>query len=57
MQLNIKEHLGNYRRVLSISKKPTMDEFKRTVKVAGMGIGFIGAVGFIFFALSVLFIG
>lgn len=57
MQLNIKERLENYRRVLSISKKPTMEEFKQTAKVAVLGIMFIGAVGFIFFAMSVLFIG
>ena len=56
MQLKIKERLANYRRVLAISRKPSMDEFTQTLKVALIGIALIGAVGFVFFALSILFI-
>ena len=56
MNLNIKEFLDNCRRVLTISKKPATDEYMRTLRVAAIGVGLIGAIGFIFFALSVLLI-
>ena len=34
------------RRVLKITKKPSKEEFKVIVKVSGIGIGIIGAIGF-----------
>ena len=40
-----------YRRVLSITKKPGMDEFKATVKVTGLGMIVIGLVGFTIFMI------
>lgn len=33
-------------RVLAVTKKPTGEEFKTVVKVAGLGILFIGMIGF-----------
>ncbi len=33
-------------RVIAVTKKPTGDEFKTVVKVAGLGILFIGLIGF-----------
>ena len=34
------------RRVLKITKKPSKEEFKIIVKVSGIGIAVIGAIGF-----------
>lgn len=34
-------------RVVRVTKKPTMDTFKTTVKVSAMGIALIGAIGFL----------
>lgn len=56
LKFNLKETIDNYIRVLKISRKPTMDEFKQTSKVSAIGIAIIGIIGFIFFALSVLFV-
>ena len=35
------------RRVLKVTKKPSMDEFKTIVKVSGLGITIIGLLGFL----------
>jgi len=35
------------RRVLKVTRKPTKEEFKLIVKVSGVGILIIGAIGFI----------
>ena len=35
------------RRVFTVTKKPTKDEFKIIVKVSGIGILIIGFIGFI----------
>ena len=42
-------------RVLKITKKPDALEFKTTVKVAGLGILIIGAIGFIVQMVKILF--
>lgn len=55
--LNIKERLENYRRVLMVSRKPTMEDFKLTAKISAVGIIAIGLVGFVIYLLSVLFVG
>ena len=57
MQLKIRETLENYIRVLRIAKKPDMEEFLLVAKVCGIGIGVVGALGFVLFILSNLFIG
>lgn len=44
-------------RVLHITKKPTMEEFKNTLKVTGIGTAIIGAIGFVIFLLKMLLIG
>lgn len=52
----IKETFAQYRRVLDVSRKPDKDEFIRTAKVAAVGIGVIGLIGFIiFFGYNVIF--
>ena len=40
------------RRVLRVTKKPDSDEFKTIVKVSGLGILLIGAMGFLIFILK-----
>lgn len=43
----IKRFTNECRRVLVITKKPTMDEFKTIVKISGLGLLVIGLVGFL----------
>lgn len=45
--VQFKEFLRECRRVVMVTKKPTRDEFKTIVKVSGLGILAIGAIGFI----------
>jgi len=42
-------------RVFKVTKKPSRDEFKAVVKVSGLGILFIGLIGFIVHILWVTF--
>ena len=41
-------------RVLRITKKPNKTEYQSIVKVTGLGIAIIGAIGFIIFMLRQL---
>ena len=50
----IKEFLIKCKRTLLISRKPTYDELKDTVRICGLGILLIGLIGFIFYIISVL---
>lgn len=43
----LKRKLKQYRRVISISRKPNRDEFISTLKISGLGVVLIGAVGFL----------
>lgn len=43
----LKLKLKEYKRVLKITKKPTMTEYKAIVKASGIGIIIIGIIGFI----------
>ncbi|HLB70366.1 MAG TPA: protein translocase SEC61 complex subunit gamma [Candidatus Methanoperedens sp.] len=43
--------LGDYLRVLKLTRKPTREEFTVIAKVAGAGILLIGLVGFIIYLL------
>ena len=38
---------GQYGRVLRLARKPTSDEFMKSAWVVAIGIGIIGAIGFI----------
>ena len=38
---------GKYGRVLRMARKPTNEEYEKTVKITGLGILGIGAIGFI----------
>jgi protein transport protein SEC61 subunit gamma-like protein len=54
MNLNIKEKLQNYKRILSIAKKPTGEEFKDTSRVCAVGIALIGIIGFVLYMIAIL---
>ena len=43
----IKNQLYEYKRILSISRKPTREEYITMIKVSALGIGLIGILGFI----------
>ncbi len=42
-----KNFVTESRRVLRVTKKPTREEYKTIVKVSGIGIAFIGLIGFL----------
>jgi protein transport protein SEC61 subunit gamma-like protein len=48
---NVPLRLGEYIRVLKLTKKPTREEFSIIAKVAGAGILLIGLIGFIIYIL------
>lgn len=52
----IKRFIGECIRVLKITKKPDKEEYKTTVKVAGLGILIIGLIGFIITMIKTLLI-
>jgi protein transport protein SEC61 subunit gamma-like protein len=54
MNLNLKEKLREYRRVLQISRKPTKEEFVTSGKVSALGIFVIGLIGFVIFVTFIL---
>ena len=43
----LRAFISESRRVLRVTKKPTADEFQNIVKVSGLGILLIGAIGFV----------
>jgi protein transport protein SEC61 subunit gamma-like protein len=49
---SISSFLKQCERVLRVSKKPDMDEYKTVAKVTGLGIIIIGVIGFIVSILS-----
>lgn len=51
MEINLKETLRKYRRVLQIARKPGKEEFTTSAKVCALGIALIGFVGFVIFIL------
>lgn len=50
-----KRKIKEYRRVLSITKKPSGEEFKSISKVTGMGMIIIGLAGFVIFMIAQVF--
>ena len=55
--LKIKEKLDNYKRILQIAKKPSREEFMDTARICAIGVAIIGAIGFVLYMISILFIG
>jgi len=51
----ISNFLVDAKRIFTVSKKPTMEEYKRMALVVALGIAIIGTIGYIvylFFALT-----
>ena len=46
-----KKKFREYKRVLSITRKPNMNEFQAVVKVTGLGMAIIGLIGFSIFVV------
>ena len=46
-QARLKRFIAECKRVIKITKKPTSQEFKVSVKVSGLGIIAIGMIGFV----------
>ena len=42
---------GKYGRVMKMARKPTEEEYSRTVMITGIGILLIGAVGFLIYLI------
>lgn len=49
MLRKVKDFMGQNLRVLQISSKPKMDEFRSASKITGMGILLIGSIGFLIY--------
>jgi len=45
--MDLKAKLQEYLRVLQITKKPDLEEFKGIVKITSLGVAIIGLTGFI----------
>ena len=52
MKLNLINKFKEYFRVARVAKKPERDELMSTSRNCLIGIGIIGAVGFIFYLIS-----
>jgi protein translocase SEC61 complex gamma subunit len=52
--MNIRETLQNYMRILSIAKKADREEFTSTIRIVAIGVGIVGAIGFIFYLVSAI---
>lgn len=50
----IKNKISQYKRVVSVSRKPEKEEFISSIKITGSGIVLIGLIGFIIFLLYFL---
>ena len=49
--LNTSKKAREYKRVLAITRKPKMNEFRSIVKVTGLGMIVIGLIDFIIFII------
>jgi protein transport protein SEC61 subunit gamma and related proteins len=49
----IERKLGEYRRILTLTRRPTREEFTTIAKVAALGIIIIGVVGFLIYLAMV----
>jgi protein transport protein SEC61 subunit gamma-like protein len=50
----IRDKLKQYKRVLSVAHKPDREDFIHSSRITGIGIVFLGAIGFIIFLLYYL---
>lgn len=43
---------GKYGRVLRMARKPTSDEFNKTLQITGIGLLLLGGLGFVIFLMA-----
>ncbi|MFQ6012662.1 MAG: protein translocase SEC61 complex subunit gamma [Thermoplasmata archaeon] len=43
---------GKYGRVLRMARKPTSEEFNRTLQITGIGLLLLGGLGFVIFLMA-----
>ena len=53
--LKLKGFVGECRRVLRVTKKPDLIEFKTIVKASGLGMIIIGMIGFVITMFKLIF--
>ncbi|MCX6804361.1 MAG: protein translocase SEC61 complex subunit gamma [Candidatus Diapherotrites archaeon] len=53
--MNVNEMIGNFiadaKRILIVSKKPTMEEYKRMALIVALGMVLIGIIAFIIYLI------
>jgi len=54
--IKFKSFLKECKRVLQVTKKPSMEEFKAIVKITGLGMIVVGTIGFLI-TISGLLVG
>lgn len=47
----VKKFIEDSKRIFVVSKKPTMQEYKQMAMIIGLGIIFIGVMGFLIYLL------
>ena len=57
MAFSLKRKLLGYKRVLKLTKKPSMSEFKAVVKVTAIGALLVGAIGFAIHLIAIFIKG
>jgi protein translocase SEC61 complex gamma subunit len=45
------EKINDYKRVLSVAEKPTLEELKEIIRICGIGMIILGAIGLIFYII------
>ena len=56
IQIKFRSFIIECKRVLQLTKKPTMAEFKTIVKASALGIAIIGGIGFILQMTKIVFL-
>ncbi len=52
--LNIQETLKRYWRVLQVARKPGWKDMSEVLRIVGIGFVIIGAIGFVFYLISII---
>ena len=55
LNLNLKEKIQQYKRILILARKPTKEEVKRVSKICLISFFIMGSISFIFYLISVAF--
>ncbi|MEM5797793.1 MAG: protein translocase SEC61 complex subunit gamma [Candidatus Aenigmatarchaeota archaeon] len=53
MWLKIVEKFREWKRVMSVARKPDKDEFLTSAKICALGITIIGIIGFVIFLIFI----